>query len=137
MTSGNHIATARGLEPAAAAIFAGACAFAAAKLWPGGGVAALAVAILCFVLAYGLSLAALLRVAATDARFALPGFAPVQLEPASDELLLDDALEPVRSNSRVVQLFAAGRAPTRHLPATPDETQALLRALSELRRSFH
>lgn len=130
----------RALEPAAAAILAGACAFAAATLRPGGGVGALAVATLIFTFVYCLSLAALLRNAAADARFALAGFDPAPLVGLPDELLLEDLLESAGSDSRVVRLFGAGRAPGAGRPPgdapARDDTQAMLRALEELRRSF-
>lgn len=137
MTWSNHIGTARGLEPAAAAVFGAACAFAAAMLWPGGGTSALGIAALCFLIGYGLSLEVLLRNAAADAGFMLQGFEPAPLELASDELLLEDTLEPAAPDSRVVQLFGtrptSSAAPAR---APRDDTKALLHALSELRRSF-
>ena len=68
------LGAARGLEPAAAAIFAGACAFAAAELWPTGGSTWLVAAAVSYILAYGLSVSILLRVASGDARFPMRGF---------------------------------------------------------------
>ena len=137
MIRSNHIATAPGLEPATAAIFAGACAFAAAQLWPGGGTPALVIAALCFFAAYGSSLAMLMHIATADAGFALHGFDPPPIESTSDELLLEDALEPAASDSRVVQLFGTSGSPVAApAQAHRDDTQAMLDALLELRRSF-
>ena len=69
-------------------------------------------------------------------------------KPASDELVLDDVLAAVESDSRVVQLFEASdtagemqaridrhlRSSTRQIP--PDATQELHDALAALRRSL-
>lgn len=72
-------------------------------------------------------------------------------QPAADELLLDDIVERIGPDSRVVQLFDPKRMPTpgelraridRHLvagtvqPPPPDATQALHQAIEELRRSL-
>lgn len=69
----------------------------------------------------------------------------------ADELLLDDALEPPASDSRVVQLFQPGSLPTagelqaridRHLdgrgdaPAPADDSGELFEALASLKRSL-
>lgn len=70
--------------------------------------------------------------------------------PANDELLLEDVLPRVESESRVIRLFDPAAMPTagelrsridRHLqnreaPAYPDAAQALNDALADLRRSL-
>ena len=136
MTSAYQIGAARGLEPASAAIFAAACAFAAARLWPGGGTPSLAVAILTVTLAYPASLAILRRLA-SHAPLAIPAFDPAPIETTADELLLEDALEPLDPDSRVVRLFAQPRSGGARAPVSrSDDTEAMLRALAELRRKF-
>ncbi|MCA1654364.1 MAG: hypothetical protein ABR588_09000 [Sphingomicrobium sp.] len=92
-----------------------------------------------------------------DMSLALSSFEPVAIEPAAGEepLVLDDVLDRVQPDSRVVRLFAAEGAPTAgqlkaridcHLgqetnqrtgQAMPaDATDALHAALEEIRRSL-
>lgn len=76
---------------------------------------------------------------------------PIEQQSASDELLLDDILEKIGPESRVVRLFDPDRVPTagelqaqidRHLrsgseqASPPDATQALYEAILELRQSL-
>jgi hypothetical protein len=51
-----------------------------------------------------------------------------------DELVLDDVLTELSSQSRVVRLFDPAAMPS---AASPDASQALLDALAELRRSLN
>ncbi len=166
------------VEVAGATAPAVAAAFAAARLAPVNGwptnIAVLAGFVGVFVAAF----AAMRVVPAEPRHLALPGFEPAAIldkvllldEPYAEpdellldrplveaetaavaELLLDDALPAPAPDSRVVQLFAAGRMPTagqlkhridRHLAdggsaAEPsDASDALSEALAELRRSL-
>lgn len=148
------------LDAGAAAIFGGACAFAAHAF-----AESVAVAVAAGGAAAALSFAALQRIA-SPAQFALTRFEATGwemdellltlddrlLEPtAADELLLEDLLERPDADSRVVQLFDC-RMPTagelqarieRHLrsgspaPVVPDASAELQEALASLRRSLH
>jgi hypothetical protein len=77
-------------------------------------------------------------------------FQAAEVEEATEELLLDRPLAHVGPDSRIVQLFAAAPIPTpgelkaridRHLagpgaPAAQDASEALVEALTQLRRSL-
>jgi hypothetical protein len=153
------------VDIAAAVLFAVAAAWCGTRLFSGflGAVAA-AIVGLCA------SLALLRAVRPADQRFRLPDFGvpqvpspvdellltqaervPEEASPATPELLLDDVLAELASDSRVVRLFDAAAMPTpgelraridRHLDtgrvsaAPPDASQALHEALAELRRSI-
>ena len=168
------------LELAPAALFNFAVAFAVATIFRQNGLADLAAAasvasgIAAFLAAWYL----LRRTGRAAARFPLPRFEgcgiiaePVSSiapepdvaltqgveadhagqQPAAGELLLDDVIERIGPESRVIRLFDPQRMPTagelreridRHLLAgsvrssPPDATQALHEAIEELRRSL-
>lgn len=159
------------IDGAAAAAFASAAAFALAKLSPQLGIAVVGAS----MIAFGGCWAAL-KLVPDPRRLALPGFELADLEAVQDgaelellltdqlivrdaaarqvpdaELLLDDILDALGPDSRVVRLFAPGELPTpghlqssidRHLQtwrapqAIPDASHALSEALAELRRSL-
>jgi hypothetical protein len=159
------------VDAVAAVIFATAATFAIAKLAPQLGLAVAAVAIAALAGCW----AALKRVPDRK-RLPLPSFELVHFtaDPeeeeagellltkeqivgqltdvqAAEELLLDDILDALGPDSRVVRLFAPGELPTagqlkasidQHLRARrspteiPDASQALSDALAELRRSL-
>jgi hypothetical protein len=159
------------LDAGAALLCAAAVGTAAARLWPS------AVGIAASALGFVGSFALLRRIAPLDPGFSLPGFelqpfddaadgellltdehrlAPTELlltdaDRVTDELMLDDVLAELGTDSRVVRLFDRLAMPTpgelreridRHLahgptvPAPPDASQALHDALAELRRSL-
>lgn len=132
-------------DVAVAAMFAAALAFAHAAAWQAGpGTAAIAVAGFLAVMI------ALEQVAVGERYFSLPAFEPAPIEPIQEqddgtaELLLHDRLAAVNPEARIVQLFGPSRGRgtggfDRPGSATelPDASQALIDALSELRRSFH
>jgi hypothetical protein len=156
-----------GLDLAAAALFAAAIALALVKVGA-------SLFVLGGATAAGLlgSLAGLRRIAAVEPAYVLPDFAvgepPIEeLEElvltdadrfvedvggqAESELLLEDVLAQLGTDSRVVRLFDAAAMPTPgqlqsriddHLargttaPAIPDASQALHDALAELRRTL-
>lgn len=161
----------QGLDLAAAAVLAGAVGFSAFELWH-------AIALTCGAAAFAFAASAWLlgKVAAERHGFALSDFDLKALEfddpgelllteqielvltdsdrlrtPApADELVLDDILEQLGPQSRVVSLFGRLATPTpgqlnarieRHLagaeqPSAPDASAALYEALTELRRSL-
>jgi hypothetical protein len=155
------------VDAAAAAAFAAATGFAASAVF---GLAALPSALLAFVVI----LVALRQVAYAPELYSMRHFQlvllpreeqtieelllttdmvadpPAAAEPNA-ELMLDDVLARIDSDSRVVRLFGPGQMPTareikssidRHLHFTrqglnpPDATQALSDALAQLRRSL-
>lgn len=147
-------------DAAAAALFAGALAFAGSAV-----VGANAAAVACAAFAGAFAL--LRTVSPGEATHPLPAFDPVDapaevhelllseemiFEAAgerTDVLVLDDVLARIGPDSRVVRLFDPDRMPTpgelkatidRHLRGTdqgvPDASQALSDALAQLRRSL-
>lgn len=139
------------VETAAAAAFAGACAFAIARLLAFHGLERGAVAASIVTCALMLVIvSALLRRVSAAGRLTLPEFVLEPLPPldrrpagmivpgphcpAGGELLLDDRLAAPAPGARVVQLFGPEAAPPRSVP--PDASEALRKALQELRRSL-
>lgn len=151
------------MDSAAAAVLGGAVGFAVAKIVSAPGAAALAAASAAALLTLG----ALRRIGRSARTYRLPQFAPADhcgdveellLEhriepdpaPAGGELLLDDILEQIGPDSRVVRLFASDSLPKagelkaaidRQLAADArsngaDASQALHDALAELRRAL-
>jgi hypothetical protein len=139
------------LDAVAAALFAAAVAFAAAKLVEIAGPGLVGVAAFAMLLAYAI----LRAVPANERIYALPNFEPTPIEPVlevedeADVLLLDDRLS-VEPDSRVVQLFerrSAQGGDRQEIglgggharlggPVAPDASRALSTALAELRRSL-
>lgn len=170
----NRLGSALALELAPAALLNFAVAFAVASLLEKAGLdnlaapASVAAGIAAFLLAW----VALRLPDRSGGRFALPAFesnplevqeadeelgellltdafAPIVVQDADDELLLDDVLASIGPESRVVRLFDPRRMPTagelqeridRHLrggsQAAPDATQELHEALAALRQSL-
>ena len=129
------------VDVAAAAVFAGAVAFACSAIAADLGPVAAASAAPAFLLAF----AALRSRPGDERRYALPSFEPAPMEfaaaaPASDaELLLDDPLDRVDRDSRVIRLFDPSRMPAggdRSRPQYADASANLSAALAELRRSL-
>ena len=126
----------RAVDVAAATVFAAAVGFAAWALAATNGPATAAGAAPAFLLAY-----AILRRLPPDERiYALPGFELPVFEPVpereGDELLLDDMLDCVEPDARVVRLFDPAQAFTGKPVAAPDASEALSEALAQLRRSL-
>jgi hypothetical protein len=148
------------VEASAAALLASAIAYCVAQAGFAAHFAAPA-----FALAFFAAFRALRRVPLEELQFSVPAFAvpPIvvepqgellltdadRLQPPAGELILDDVLEEVAPDSRVVRLFDPSAMPTpgqlqeridRHLgglaEAPPDASQALHEALDELRRSL-
>lgn len=114
-----------GIDAGAAALFAGAVLFSTAKL----GLPVLLAAgwaLLSFIACFKI----LLSLDPRRGGFALRPFAPAALQFDPAELLLEDSA----SDSRVVRLFGPSAAAP---AARPDDSEALLEALEQLRRSFH
>lgn len=174
-----HWGWALALELAPAALFNFAVAFAVASVVGRSAHApfAAAAAVMAGLAAFLLAWVALRRFGRAGPRFALPRFESLLVETDSrnhaddgellltevvaqdggagvterDELLLDDILETMGPESRVVRLFQPNGVPTagelqaridRHLgsaspqPAPPDASQALHEALAALRQSL-
>src|SRR5687767_2866973 len=127
----------RAADVAAAAVLATAVGFAAGAAGLG------AVPTIFAAVAASLGAFTVLRNVSTGHRiYDLPAFEPLPLElaqEAGEELVLDDALEVVRPDARVVRLFdpaLESRSAARSGSAPPDAAQALTEALAELRRSL-
>ena len=148
------------IDAAAAALFAAAVAYAASSL-------SSIEPILAAMIAFLPSFAILSQLDRGEQCFPLPAFEPADTDVEADELLLstemiaplanddrdelilDDVLEQLRPDSRVVRLFDPRVMPTagelhatidRHLrvsPSPPDASEALSEALAQLRRSLH
>ena len=125
-------------DATAAAIFAAAVAFAHTAL-AGGGAASAVVAVAAFLVAETI----LGRVAAGEPMHCLPAFDLVPIETSAEEspespseLSLDDPLVAPDPDARVVQLFGPGSRPEVRVNGPADESQALVEALLELRRSL-
>ncbi|MEO7541900.1 MAG: hypothetical protein ABIS66_08115 [Sphingomicrobium sp.] len=121
------------VDVAAAAIFAVAVGYSLWAFAPASGVLGAAAAFL--AAHFGLR-----RVLPGERAYALSPFPEPAFESWADppeELILEDELDEVGPNSRVVRLFGASQ---NHLPsraAPPDASEALIEALAELRRSLH
>lgn len=134
------------VDSAAAVIFAAAVAYSYSTLLPAGS-AIVAIAVAGFLLVT----MALGQVPVGEGNYALPAFELVPVEPtqeaqgdATAELLLHDELTAVDPDARVVRLFGPSRGPGAGALDSrgsktdlPDASEALIEALSELRRSFH
>lgn len=124
----------QGVDIAAAAVFAAAVAFAA-------GVTELVAGPTIFsAAAASLVIYAVLRnVPVGERSYALPAFELAPLDLLDDELLLDDVLAIAEPDGRVIRLFDPERMPTSGDSSNsthPDASQALTKALDELRRSL-
>ena len=132
-TSEDH-AVEQAVDVAAAALFAGAVAFAA-------GAAELSAAptILAAATASALIYTVLRNLPVGEHCYELSAFELAPLKLVDDELLLDDALDKVEPDGRVVRLFDPRQMPGAVTPSSsnhPDASQALTKALDELRRSL-
>lgn len=138
-----------GVDLAASAIYAGATGV--ALTWLGASGTYVAVA---GMTAFGWCVYGLRDVKPHRASFALDAFSPQSIEPVSpnrdresgeagaDALILDDVLEAIGPDSRVVRLFDRDSMPvaspgeTDRRSAPPDDSQALAEALAQLRRAL-
>lgn len=129
----------RAVDLTAAAALAAAVAFAVRALASDGAPAIGAASAIGFLLAY----ATLRRLPPEEPTFDLPSFRVATFKPAAElegeanaELILDDVLDGVEPDARVVRLFDPGQAFMGQPTAPPDASEALSEALAELRRAL-
>lgn len=127
----------RAVDIAAAAVFAAAVGFAAGAAGLGA-VPTISAAVAASVVTF----AVLTKIPIGNRSYDLPAFEPVPLEigqKADGELVLDDVLESVPPDARVVRLFDPAVESGPAVPSRsshPDASLALVEALLELRRSL-
>lgn len=102
------------------------------------------VAVLGAAAAFPVAYFGLRRVLPEERAYVLPPFPEAAFEPlaepgddAHDVLILEDELGEVGPDARVVRLFGPSQSHLPSMPAPPDASEALIKALAELRRSFH